>query len=246
MAKDNFSAHAADYALFRPAYPQNLIDFIVDKAAMKGTALDVATGNGQVAVKLANHFDKVYAIDLSGEQINHAQKINNIYYSVSTAEKTPFADNSFDLITVAQALHWFKFDRFFTEMKRIASKEAILAIWGYGRSHVEQRIDALFDKFHLSFLKNYWDPERDHIENMYKDIPFPFKSQPTPRFYIDLLWTREQYISYIETWSAVKHYIKATKENPIPLLNEQFGKFWDDNEVRKISFPIFMYIGNLD
>ncbi len=245
MSKDNFSSQAADYALFRPTYPQNLIDFVVDKVSHKGVALDVATGNGQVAYALANKFNKVYAIDLSEGQIEHAKKKNNIIYSVSTAEKTPFADNSFDLITIAQALHWFKFAEFFTEMKRIGHKDALLAAWGYGRSHVDQQIDIIFDEFLLNFLDAYWDPERNHIDNEYADIQFPFSSLSTPKFIIELEWTCKQYISYIQTWSAVKHYINATSKDPIPLLSRHFAESWLSDEVRKVVFPIFMYLGKL-
>jgi ubiquinone/menaquinone biosynthesis C-methylase UbiE len=245
MAKDNFSKHAADYASFRPTYSQELIDFVVSKVSIKGMALDVATGNGQVAIRLSKHFNKVHAIDLSSEQILQAKPRQNIKYHVALAENTPFEDQTFDLITVAQALHWFKFDDFFREMNRIAKKGAILAIWGYGRSHVDLEVDSLFNDFNLNLLGAYWDPERDFIETEYSDIKMPFIPFESPYFSITVNWTLEQYIKYIQTWSAVKHYMAEHSEDPTLILYNEFSKIWPVNEVRTISFPIFMHIGEL-
>lgn len=118
--KDNFSKQAAGYAKYRPVYPPELYDFILANAPRKQAAWDCGTGNGQAANELAKTFDKVYATDISQKQIEKAVQQSNIFYSVQPAEQTNFPGNSFDLITVAQALHWFKFDDFYTELKRVA------------------------------------------------------------------------------------------------------------------------------
>src|SRR4051812_9215876 len=128
--KDFFSGHAKLYATFRPDYPEELYQFIFAHLSQKSTAWDCATGNGQVAQYLSKHFAKVYATDISHQQLESAHRADNIFYSVSPAEKTPFHDDQFDLITVGQALHWFNLNEFYTEVKRIGKNNSLLAGWG--------------------------------------------------------------------------------------------------------------------
>ena len=104
--KDLFSRQAAAYAQYRPHYPQALFDYILSFTRNREYAWDCATGNGQAAVMLANYFKSVEATDISEAQIDRAVKRPNIHYQVCAAEETPFADNSFDLITIATAYHW--------------------------------------------------------------------------------------------------------------------------------------------
>jgi ubiquinone/menaquinone biosynthesis C-methylase UbiE len=118
--KDLFSKQAATYAQFRPTYPTRLFDFILQNVENKQIAWDCATGNGQAAKVLAEHFEQVFATDMSQKQIDNAAQADNIVYSVSKAEVTDFADNTFDLITVAQAVHWFDLEGIWGEFDRLS------------------------------------------------------------------------------------------------------------------------------
>ncbi len=128
MAKDLFSNQAELYAKYRPTYPKELIEYVVSFVNKKETALDCATGNGQAAILLAASFQKVFATDTSLKQIDQAVKYPSVTYLREEAEKTSFDDNSFDLITVAQAYHWFEFDAFYAEATRIGKPDAIVAV----------------------------------------------------------------------------------------------------------------------
>src|SRR5680860_585604 len=103
--KDNFSIASDKYARFRPVYPKELYDYLVSLVPDRKKAWDCGTGNGQVARELANFFDQVFASDISKEQIKNAPPNGKIIYLVQKAENTSFPDNTFDLITVAQAIH---------------------------------------------------------------------------------------------------------------------------------------------
>src|SRR4028119_14246 len=116
--KDNFSALADQYSTFRPTYPIELYQYLMSLVRNRDAAWDCGTGNGQVAQELANYFTKVYATDISEAQIKNAVRKETIIYKVERAEKTSFSDNMFDLITVAQAIHWFDFDSFYGEVNR--------------------------------------------------------------------------------------------------------------------------------
>ena len=132
-----------------------IFEFIVGLVDERNLAWDCATGNGQAAVVLVDYFKKVVASDISTKQIENAQrKSSSINYQIFPAEKTPLEDNSVDLITVAQALHWFDFDRFYNEAKRVLRKRdeggggkkksvggGIIAAWAYGLQTISPEID---------------------------------------------------------------------------------------------------------
>ena len=111
-AKDLFSAQSKEYASSRPTYPRALFEFIVGLVDEKNLAWDCATGNGQAALVLTDYFKQVIASDISARQLENARQESNIKYQIFRAEDTPLKDNSVDLITIAQALHWFDLDRF--------------------------------------------------------------------------------------------------------------------------------------
>src|SRR5258706_9304965 len=106
MSKDLFSDHARQYAAFRPVYPMELYDFIFQYVTRFENAWDAGTGNGQVARVLGQSFKNVFATDISAKQIENAVQSENIFYSVQW-EQTSFPPQTFDLICVSQAIHWF-------------------------------------------------------------------------------------------------------------------------------------------
>ncbi len=110
--KDHFSAHSVEYARFRPRYPDELFRYLGVVAPARQSAWDCATGSGQAAVALATHFDRVVATDASAQQIESAEQHERVEYHVAPAEKSGLAPESVDLVTVAQALHWFDIPAF--------------------------------------------------------------------------------------------------------------------------------------
>jgi SAM-dependent methyltransferase len=239
--KDNFSLQAELYAKFRPKYPSDLIQFVLSLVENHENAWDCATGNGQVAGAIAEHFNAVFATDASQKQLDNAIQQENIFYSRSAAEVTDFEDNTFDLITVAQAAHWFQLPEFYKEVKRVARKNAVLAIWGYSLFSISPEIDDIISDFYQNIIGPYWDAERRLVDNGYRDLHFPFEAIPTPEFHISFECTLRELEGYLNTWSSVQKYIAENKFNPI---NELIGKIephWR-LERRKISFPIFMKV----
>lgn len=241
-AKDNFSAQANEYAQFRPGYPPELFDWLYSHCKGHDKAWDCATGNGQAAVNIADKFEIVYATDLSISQLEKSIKRNNIIYSQEKAEETEFPDNSFDLVTVAQALHWLDHERFFSEVKRVAKNGALFAAWGYGLLNITAHIDALIHNFYKDITGPYWDKERRHIDSHYADIPFPFEELPCPGFAMHYEWTAEHMAGYLNSWSAVQHYIKANGSNPVDIIKDDLRNAWGDEELH-VTFPIFMRAG---
>lgn len=240
--KDNFSNQADRYSKFRPTYPQEMIDFILQLVSEKHAALDIATGNGQVAALLSPHFKEVYATDISKNQLDNATKLTNIIYSLQPAESTSFTDNKFDLITVAQAVHWFDFDKFYTEVKRILKPEGIFAILGYGLLQTNTEADKVLSHFYKDVIGPYWDTERRYLDENYTTIPFPFTEFKAPKLSNKLVWSYSQLEGYLETWSAVEHFKKANGKNPLDIIRHDLKKSWDKGD-GQVTFPLLFRVG---
>lgn len=243
--KDNFSVAPEQYAKYRPDYPQAIFDFIYPLLNEKIAAWDCGTGNGQVAQELSNDFARVEATDISKKQLLHAFPANNIRYSIQPAEQTDFEDNNFDLITVAQAVHWFDVDKFNAEVKRVGKPNSIIALMGYELNHITPEIDAIIRHFYNNIIGEYWDPERKHIQNRYQQIPFPFRELETPEINNIKLWKFEHLMGYLNTWSAVHHYIDKNNTNPIVEIEDDLRQAWGNAEVRRVIFPIIFRVGRV-
>jgi ubiquinone/menaquinone biosynthesis C-methylase UbiE len=245
--KDNFSVQSGAYKKFRPTYPRELYDMLVSMCPERDSCWDCGTGNGQVAVALSDYFKKVYATDISENQIAYAPKKVNLEYKVERAEATHFSNNQFNLITVAQAVHWFDIPVFYKEVKRVAKNGGVLAIWGYGLLQIDPAIDRLMYQFYDDIVGPYWDFERKIIEDGYKNIPLEFKEiKEDQQFQIVTKWTLYQMEGYLTSWSSVQNYILEKKENPVPWIIEKLAAYWHINETKEVSFPIFMRIGIIE
>lgn len=243
--KDNFSTRSDQYAKYRPTYPAELFAYLNSLVQNKQNAWDCGTGNGQVAYELAKTFDHVFATDISQSQIDNALQADNISYSVQPAEKTGFDRQLFDLIVVAQAIHWFDFDVFYAEVRRTAKENALLCVIGYGRLEVSEPIDRVITDFYNRVIGAYWDKERRYIDEQYKTIPFPFEEIPAPDFVNTQHWALEHVIGYLNTWSAVKHFSKQNGYNPVDKLQSEIESLWGHEGAKEVRFPLLVRVGRI-
>jgi ubiquinone/menaquinone biosynthesis C-methylase UbiE len=246
MAKDNFSARSKEYAAFRPKLQQEVYDFVVQHVQHFDLAWDAGTGNGQTAAALAKVFRQVIATDISENQLAHAVQLPNISYRKEPAEHSSLESNSVDLVTIAQAIHWFDFDNFYKEVKRVARAGAVIAAFSYSMFRAEDKtVDDIIQRFYVDSFP-YWDPERRYIDEQYQTIPFPFKEIAAPVFYIEYEWTTDQVIGYMRTWSANQHYLKKFGTE---LVNESFKSqlsvHWPEGKTKRLRFPVYMRIGTV-
>lgn len=242
--KDHFSKQSAAYAKYRPAYPRELFVYLSSLTIEKKIAWDCATGSGQAAVGLSDFFEKVIASDASSKQIESSEKKTNIQYEVFPAEKTNFDNSSINLITVAQAVHWFDFDKFYAEVKRILKSDGIIAVWTYGLLKIHPDIDSIITNFYSNKVGSFWPKERKYIEEEYKTIPFPFNTITTPEFSINMEWDLSDLLGYLRTWSSVQRYIDEKKENPIPMLEEELKSVWKiETDKKKVTWPLYVIAG---
>ena len=242
--KDNFSIQAQDYSKFRPHYPVEMIQFIVSQVRERGLAWDVATGNGQVAAALSPYFRQVFATDISQKQLDNAVQKDNIIYKVEPAESSSFETEQFDLITIAQAIHWFNFGAFYNEVRRVLKPDGVLAVMGYGLFYTNPATDEIIDRFYDDIIGEYWDAERSYIDEEYRTIPFPFGEIKAPEFINEFVWDFDQLTGYLRTWSAVQHYINKVGNDPVDLIKDELKTSWEEGD-KKVYFPLLLRIGKM-
>lgn len=244
---DHFSGHADDYARYRPDYPQALFLWLAGICPVRQLAWDCACGNGQAAVGLAHYFDRVIATDASENQIRNAIAAAKVEYRVATAEQSGLDSNSVDLITVAQALHWFDLDAFFTEARRVLKPGGVLAVWSYGLTHVDPEIDAVIHYLYSDLVGSYWPMERRRVETGYADIAFPFSEIAPEDFAMEAEWTLDELTGYLRTWSAVKLYLADKGIDPVAEVEPALNKLWGEDQSRKtIRWPLNLRVGRAD
>lgn len=242
--KDYFSERSHDYARYRPTYPQSVFNWIRELHGAKERAWDCATGNGQFASGLVSVFKEVYASDLSNNQLQHALHPNQIHYSQQRAEATNYPDDYFDFVSVAQAIHWFDFDAFYTELKRVLHPNGLFFVCGYAQIQTFPEADEVIDYLYRDILDAYWFPERRYVDEGYQTIPFPFEELPTPTAAFEAQWSINELLGYLSTWSARTNYMREKQQDPLDLIREKLTDKWGEHEQHPIRFPLLMRLGN--
>jgi len=240
---DHFSAVAASYARYRPTYPAALFDWIAGIAPARTAAWDCACGSGQATLPLAERFESVTGTDASAEQLALAPPHPRISWRVAPAEASGLPDRSVDAITVAQALHWFDLDRFWSEVRRVARPDAAVVAWSYGIAFLEDReISRVLRHFHDDVVGSYWPIERGHVDLRYQTIAFPFVPVAPPDLDLTAEWTLDRMMGYLRTWSAVRRYIQANGVDPVTPLAETLAPAWGGHE-RVVTWPLTILAG---
>lgn len=244
--KDHFSARADAYARWRPGYPTELARLLADLAPARELALDCGCGTGQLSTLLAGEFDQVVAVDASQAQIEHAQAHPRVRYRTAPAERSGLADASVDLVTVAQAAHWFDLPAFYAEVRRVLRPGGCVVLVTYGLPTLEGRPGELLRELHDRVLGPYWPPERWLVVDGYRDLPFPFdRLHPdAPDMRVD--WMFDDVLGYIQTWSALGPAQAALGQAPFDAFERELRAAWGETRVsREISWPLTLLAGRV-
>lgn len=242
--KDHFSRFAKTYAKGRLRYPPELFSYLSSLTKEHELAWDCGTGNGQAAIGLKEYYKKITATDPSAPQIENCTPDPKIMYLVEPAEHPSLSTGSADIVTVGVALHWFNFELFFPEVKRVLKKNGIIAAWAYFLPDISGKIDLILKQFTEGPLGDFWKPEIKFIHEGYKTIPFPFQEIEAPDFVIRKKMNLDHFMEHMHTWSAVQFYIKEKNADPVELIYKELSAAWGhSNEEKEITWKMPLRVG---
>lgn len=239
-----FGERASDYASFRPAYPAQLFDWLAANSPDRQRVLDIGCGNGQASQALSAHFAHVLACDSSFQQLCAVPATSAIQRFAADARRLPLRSSSCDLITVAQALHWFADARFFAEVSRLLRPDGFFCAWCYGLMRINPALDALIRQLHGELLEGYWPTGRAMVDNGYRDILTAFAQIRVPEFAIQLHWSFQHLLGYLRTWSAVQRWESEHQQDPVTLFLPQLTAAWGDTgQQHFVRWPLHFVAG---
>lgn len=224
--KDHFSGVAQGYAAFRPRYRPQLAADLAALCPQRRLAWDAGCGSGQFSVLLPAVFERVVATDASAEQVAAATVHPQIEYRAEKAEASGLPDGAVDLITVAQAAHWFDLPAFYAECMRVAAPGCVLALITYAHMRFPEPLSGLYWHFYQDVLAPYWPPDRRHVEQAYSTLPFPFAPLTVPPQALEATWGLEQVLGYIDTWSAVRGLLATEGQGRLATFKDGFRQAW--------------------
>lgn len=243
-AGDHFSRQAVDYAQYRPQYPAVLFENLARLCPSTGLAWDCGCGNGQASTGLLPWFSSIIATDISKQQIRHAHLHDRIDYRVASAERSGIDPQSVDLVLVAQALHWFNSAAFYREAERVLKPGGLLAALCYQLPRITAAIDDIVDTFHDATLADYWPPQRHHVNEAYRNIPFPLQRVSFPALAMEQQWTLEQFLGYLRSWSAVARFAQKNLHDPVESMRIRIAAHWiDGRATMRIRWPLTVLAG---
>lgn len=244
--KDHFSQIASAYAAHRPSYPVALVDFLARAAPAPRLAWDCGCGSGQLSVLLAGRFEHVVATDASAEQIARATAHPKVEYRCAPAGGTGLATGVADLATAAQAAHWFDLPAYYAEVRRVVRPGGVIALISYGVVTAGADLDAVIGPFYHEVLGSYWPPERRHVDEGYRSLPFPFEELDTPDLEIRLEWRLEDLVGYVGTWSAVWALERARGPEPVATFRRDLAAAWGPADRRLVRWPLALRVGRVN
>lgn len=244
--EDHFSAQAKEYARSRPHYPPQLFDYLAFVAPGHRLAWDCGTGNGQAAVELARHFQRVVATDASPDQLALAAPHERVEYRLEPAEEVSLPPRSVDLVTCAIAVHWFDLDRFYPAVRGVLAPRGVLAVWTYHFPHIDPAVDRIVEHYYRDVLAGYW-PERFHyVDQRYETLPFPFEELTPPQLHMQTDWTLENLTGFLSSWSATERYRLERGHHPVGLIWPELSQAWGAPGVRRhVRWPLHLRLGRV-
>jgi ubiquinone/menaquinone biosynthesis C-methylase UbiE len=244
--QDHFSSLASLYAAHRPTYPRALFEHLISLVEGRELCWDCATGQGQAALALVEWFDRVVATDGSEAQLREAPSHPRIEFRRALAERSGLEERSADLITVATAMHWFDFDAFHAEVRRVAKPKAVLAAWSYGALvEVEPAVDRAVERFAREEMGPYWPERFQHQWTKYRELPFPWKRLPAPELAAESELELSELLGWVRSWSSVPRFMEENGRDPVEDLERELSLLFGSGK-RRVAWPLHFAIGRVE
>jgi ubiquinone/menaquinone biosynthesis C-methylase UbiE len=204
-ARNNFSNVAEAYAKYRRDYIDRVYEEIYTFCPNKeSSVLDIGCGTGFVANHLASHYSQVIGVDKSAEMLEVAKVSapSNASFAVALAEKLPFEDATFDLVTAGAAYHWFDFDKAGTEILRVLKPAGKLCVfWKYAPGEFSGYLPKFIVSNLEKFVPNTPSTNNESIsEDIFRRVGF--SKVDDEEFDFADVYTEEEFLGYIQSHST--------------------------------------------
>lgn len=236
---NKFSNKAIKYSSYRPRYPEELISYLIKTTNLQddSVVVDIGCGTGILTKQLLEHNIKTIGVEPNIEMYNQAKKDLRGYDCQlvnSSAENTKLDDNIANLITVAQALHWFDLNKFICEYKRILKEDGQVAIL-YNNMDKDDIVVEKFLNVHRTLCPQYRGFSKginNHVD-IYTEM-FGDNGFITKIFENNQLLSYEEYIGYVESLSYSLEPNDKNYQRYRKALNEIFDMYSNSG---KINLP---------
>jgi SAM-dependent methyltransferase len=215
----NAFAHATAaerYAASRPYYHPvvtNLIRQTLGLHTPVRLALDVGCGTGQSSLALLDLAESVVGVDTSPVMLTHGPEGPRLTFVVAPAEELPFPSETFDLITVAAAFHWFARERFLAEAQRVLRSAAWLVIYDNAFLGMMEEAPAFADWVREVYVARYPAPPRDRRPLTDEEVQrHGFHLTNTVRYTNTVVFSPEELVAYLLTQSNVIAAVEEGRE----------------------------------
>lgn len=182
-ATQRFSSRVENYVRYRPSYPNEVIGVLDQECGLTRDSViaDIAFGTGLFTKLLLEHGNRVFGVEPNSEMQRAGEEFLASYSKFTsinaTAEATNLPDRSVDLVTAAQAGHWFDIQNSRREFARILKPGGWLALlWN------ERKIDSTpflrdYEQLLLKYGTDYNEVRHEHtVVGAFFD-PLPFQER---------------------------------------------------------------------
>ena len=146
--------------------------------------------------------------------------------------------------TVAQALHWFDYSRFWPTVKRVLRPDGVFAAWGYDWFNVNPDIDKIVQVAVLDRIMSYWAPQNRLLWDGYRDVDFDMSPIEMPPFELRMQWSLDQLFGYIHSWSATRRCMEREGNSFFKSAYELLSEVWGDPRLaREVVMPLHLLAG---
>jgi len=165
-----FSDRVDNYIKYRPGYPPEIIDYLIEQHILKADSIiaDIGSGTGISTEMFLKNANTVFGVEPNKEMREAAERLLSGYLNFisidGTAEETTLPNRSIDIVSAGQAFHWFDIPKAKTEFKRILKPSGIVVlIWN------EKQLDSspfmkAYEEMLLKFGTDYAEVKHENID----------------------------------------------------------------------------------
>ncbi len=249
MNTNKFDSKGNVYSKARPSYPDALFSFLLCERVIniETVSADIGSGTGIFTIALSQFVNSVFAVEPNNDMRFIAEEkyktIANITSINATAENTSLSDHSIDLVTVAQAFHWFDRGMFKDECKRILKPNGkVVLVWN--DRDIESEI--IKDNFMVNkkYCKDFKGSSNgiDFSKDSFSD--FFNEDFEMVEFCNNLVYTREDFVARNLSSSYAPKENDLTYDEYIKSIKEVFDKHQTNGTV-KYPYITRCYIGTI-